>query len=210
MKTKKSKVEALESLNSADIIIGTKMITTGFNFKKVGLIWIILLEQELQIPKYNTEESVYTNTRQLLGRWARVWQKTDFIIQSFIPDNDIVKSIIWDNYKDFFIKTLEERKLFSYPPFWEIATLEYRHKAEKKALDFTTQLFNKLELEINHPSLEGTDLGGGAEIIFNKTATRKFNQYYYKIIIKWENIRETLTLIKPEILRNSGLSVSFD
>jgi len=38
MKTKKSKTEALKLLNNADIIIGTKMITTGFNFKKVGLI----------------------------------------------------------------------------------------------------------------------------------------------------------------------------
>jgi primosomal protein N' len=35
MKTKKSKIEALETLNNADIIIGTKMITTGFNFDKV-------------------------------------------------------------------------------------------------------------------------------------------------------------------------------
>lgn len=202
MKTKKSKIEALESLNGADIIIGTKMITTGFNFKKVGLIWIILLEQELQIPKYNTEESVYTNTRQLLGRWERLWQKTDFVIQSFIPDNETVQAIVSDNYRDFFIKTLEERKLFSYPPFWEIATLEYRHKSDQKALDFTTKLFNKLELEAT-PDKK-------IEIIFNKTSTRKFNQFYYKIILKWQNIRETLSLIKPEIIRNSGLSVSFD
>jgi primosomal protein N' len=38
MKTKKSKSEALDLLNNSDIIIGTKMITTGFNFEKVGLI----------------------------------------------------------------------------------------------------------------------------------------------------------------------------
>jgi primosomal protein N' (replication factor Y) len=66
MKTKKSKLEALDLLNNSDIIIGTKMITTGFNFKKVGLVGVILLEQELQIPKYNTEESVFINIRQLL------------------------------------------------------------------------------------------------------------------------------------------------
>ncbi len=202
MKTKKSKTEALESLNTTDIIIGTKMITTGFNFKKVGLVWIILIEQELQIPKYNTEESVYTNTRQLLGRWARLWQQTDFIIQSFIPDNDTVKSIVNDNYRDFFIKTLEERKLFHYPPFWEITTLEYRHKSEEKALDFTTQLFNKLELEISSEKK--------IEIIFNKSSTRKFNQFYYKIILKGEDIRSVLILIKAEVIRNSWLSITFD
>ena len=201
MKTKKSKSEAIQNLEKADIIIGTKMITTGFNFNKVWLIWVILLEQELQIPKYNTEESVYTNIRQLIWRGWRVWQETEFIIQSFIPDNENVKSIVYDNYKEFFIKVLQERKLFNYPPFWEIATLEYRHSSEKKAEEFTEKLHNKLIIENENNEVE---------IIFNKKSIKKINQYYYKIIIKWENIRDFIEKIKPEIIRNSGLVVIFD
>lgn len=201
MKTKKSKSEAIQNLEKADIIIGTKMITTGFNFNKVWLIWVILLEQELQIPKYNTEESVYTNIRQLIWRGWRVWQETEFIIQSFIPDNESVKSIVYDNYKEFFIKVLQERKLFNYPPFWEIATLEYRHSSEKKAEEFTEKLHNKLIIENENNEVE---------IIFNKKSIKKINQYYYKIIIKWENIRDFIEKIKPEIIRNSGLVVIFD
>ena len=201
MKTKKSKSEAIQNLEKADIIIWTKMITTWFNFDKVWLVWVILLEQELQIPKYNTEESVFTNIRQLIWRGARVWQKTDFIIQSFIPDNEIVKWIVFDNYRDFFIKTLQERKLFNYPPFWEIATLEYRHSSEKKSKEFTEKLHNKLIIENENNEVE---------IIFNKKAIKKINQYYYKIIIKWNKVRNFIEKIKPEIIRNSGLVVIFD
>jgi primosomal protein N' (replication factor Y) len=200
MKTKKSKLEALELLNKSDIIIGTKMITTGFNFKKVGLVGVILLEQELQIPKYNTEESVYINIKQLIGRWWRVQQKTDFIIQSFIPDNEIVQSIVYDNYREFFIKTINERKLFWYPPFWEVVTLEYRDISKEKALIFMQKLNNKLNLEDKK----------GIEIIFNEKSIKKINQHYYKIIVKWENIRNFIEKIKPEIIRNSGLNVIFD
>jgi len=202
MKTKKSKVEALDLLNNSDIIIWTKMITTGFNFEKVWLVWVILLEQELQIPKYNTVENVFINIRQLLWRWARVWQKTDFIIQSFIPDNEIVQSIIYDNYKDFFIETLKERKLFSYPPFWEVATLEYRHSSEKKAEEFMEKLNNKLVLENTEKE--------NIEIIFNKKSIKKINQFYFKIVIKWNKVRDFIEKIKPEIIRNSGLVVIFD
>lgn len=203
MKTKKSKSEAIQNLEKADIIIGTKMITTGFNFDKVWLIWVILLEQELQIPKYNTEESVYINIRQLIWRWWRVGQKTDFIIQSFIPDNEIVKSIIYDNYKSFFIKTLTERKIFNYPPFWEVVTLEYRNSSEKKAEEFMEKLNNKLNilLEENNEKVE---------IIFNKKGLKKINQYYFKIVIKWNNVRKFVEKIKPEIIRNSGLNIIFD
>ena len=202
MKTKKSKSEAIHNLVNADIIIGTKMITTGFNFEKVWLVWVILLEQELQIPKYNTVESVYINIRQLIWRWARVWQKTDFIIQSFIPDNEIVQSIIYDNYREFFIKVLQERKLFNYPPFWNIATLEYRHSSEKKAEEFMDKLYNKLVIENTWEEK--------LEIIFNKKSIKKINQYYFKIVIKWDGVRNFIEKIKPEIIRNSGLAVIFD
>jgi primosomal protein N' (replication factor Y) len=192
----------LETLNNADIIIGTKMITTGFNFDKVWLIWVILLEQELQIPKYNTVESVYINIRQLIWRGWRVGQKTDFIIQSFIPENDLVQSIIYDNYREFFIETLNERKLFNYPPYWEVATLEYRHSSEKKSEEFMEKLYNKLLIENTWEEK--------VEIIFNKKSIKKINQYYYKIIIKWDKVRNFIEKIKPEIIRNSGLVVIFD
>jgi primosomal protein N' (replication factor Y) len=78
VKNKKTKQEALDNIEKADIVIGTKMITTGFNFLNVWLIWVILLEQELQIASYNTEEKVFSNIKQLIWRGWRLWQKTDF------------------------------------------------------------------------------------------------------------------------------------
>lgn len=66
LQTVSAKKEATTMLDTADIIIGTKMITTGFNIQRLGLIGVILIEQELNIPRYNTEENVYSNIRQLL------------------------------------------------------------------------------------------------------------------------------------------------
>ena len=66
LQTVGAKKEAVHMLGTADIIIGTKMITTGFNIQNLGLIGVILIEQELAIPRYNTEENVYSNIRQLL------------------------------------------------------------------------------------------------------------------------------------------------
>jgi hypothetical protein len=42
------------------------MLTTGFDFDAIGLVTVILIEQELQIAKYNSEEKLYTNIKQLL------------------------------------------------------------------------------------------------------------------------------------------------
>lgn len=54
--SKSQKERAIQDMHQADIIIGTKMITTGFDFHDIGLIAVILLEQELQSPSYDSME----------------------------------------------------------------------------------------------------------------------------------------------------------
>lgn len=207
IKNKKDKENALIELENADIIIWTKMITTGFDFEWVWLIWVILLEQELQIPKYNTEEKVYSNIKQLIWRWERKWEQTDIVIQTFVPENEIIQTIVNDNYKDFFIKTLKERKLFNYPPFCEMITLEYRDKNEEKAKNFILNLKNKLDIEKNNLKLENINI---IDIIINPKYQKKYNQFYYKIIIKWNWLRNFIDCIKFEIFKNKGLVVIFE
>jgi len=136
IKTKKDKTEALENLHNADIIIGTKMLTTGFDLEDVGCIGVILLEGELSYPQFNIEEKIYTSLRQLFGRGERKGGETDIIVQTFIPENPLVQHITDGNYKDFFMDTLKERKEFSYPPFEEMVTLDFRDANKEKSLLF--------------------------------------------------------------------------
>ena len=204
IKNKTEKSKALASLQHADIIIGTKMITTGFDFENVWLVAVMLLEQELLIPWYNTQERVYSNVKQLLWRWGRKWQNTDFIIQTFVPENPIIETITQKNYKDFFTETLQERKMFLYPPFCEMVTLEYRHKSEEKAREFMKKLFQKLE------NVNTTNFENQYHILMTPGSFRKHNQYYFKIILKWNNVRNLLDTIKKDIFQNSQLSVIFE
>jgi hypothetical protein len=80
-----------------------------------------------------------------------------------------------DNYKNFFIKSLKERKLFNYPPFCEYAILEYRNENKQKALDYSKNLKNKLD---------NLNTDKKIEIIFVENSFKKFNKFHYKIILK--------------------------
>ena len=193
------KKEALETLTQAHIIIGTKMITTGYYFSNIWLIAIILAEQELMLPFFDAEEKVFINARQLI--WRARQKEVDVIVQTFIPENSCIKTLCEKNYKDFFLETLEERKLFSLPPYTEIAILEYRDVQNEKWKNFTTLLAHKLKL---------LDTSGEFEIISNNNARKKYNQYYHQIHIKWKDVRKILNLIKEEIIRNPRLTVAFD
>jgi hypothetical protein len=54
-------------------------------------------------------------------------------------------------------------------------TLEYRDKSEEKSYNFMLNLKNKLDLLNSNEKIE---------IIFNKHAFKKYNQYFIKIILK--------------------------
>lgn len=193
------KKDALSKLKSADIIIWTKMITTWFDFDKVWVIWIVLLEQELWIPDFRTEEKVYSNIKQVIWRGWRKWQESDIIIQTYIPDNPLVKGIVEDNYKDFMLKCLEERKMFWYPPFKEYAEIIIKDKnleaAEKKQDKFEEKLKNIKEDWI--------------QIIKNSNYAKRNNVFILKISVKWNNLRSFLQNIKKDIFRDRSLNIEF-
>ncbi len=200
MKNISSKKEALEKIKKADIIIGTKMVSTGFNFEGIWLIGVILVEQELTFPSFDAEEKAYQNLKQLIGRGNRKSQKTKIILQTFIPKNPTLLRLTHNNFKEFFSETLQERKDFLYPPYKEMVTLEYRHKNESQALKFIQKIEKKLQ-EYNTKNTY--------QILCGTTSFRKNNSYHVSCIVKWENIRNLLQNIESIILRESALSVIF-
>lgn len=194
------KKQAIENLQNAQIIIGTKMITTGFDFSHIGVIGVILLEWELQIPKYDTQEKIFQNFKQLSGRGGRVWQSTHIIVQTYGSKNSSITSLVESNYREFFKKTLSERKIFWYPPFCELVTLQYRNKSKEISLKKINDLYQSLLAY----SPENIDL------ILVDDATKKNNQYFTKIILKWKQVREFLGQFKKEIYQTKNLIVIFE
>ncbi len=200
MRNISSKKNALSDLESADIIIGTKMITTWFDFEKIACICVILVEQEMWSANYDATERAYSNLKQLIGRWNRKSQETKIILQSYIPKNTMVSQLTQYNFKDFFMETLKERKMFSYPPFWEIVKLEYRNPDSKKALQYIEKLALKLQ---------EYDTNKNFIIIAWSSTFKKNNSYHVACLIKWNNVRLLLWQIKSQILHEAKLSVIF-
>lgn len=202
IKNKSEKKSAHENLKKADIIIWTKMITTWFDFDNIALIWVLLIENELLIPEYNTSERLYQNIKQLIWRAGRKGENAEVVIQTFIPENENIELISEGNFKNFFIKTLEERKLFKYPPYNEVAEINLRNKDKNKWLEQINKLYKKL-LEINK------NYNNKFEINLIKQSYKRNMFHIHKITVKWDNIREILDNIKDDVFRNRDLSINF-
>ncbi len=199
LKTKSEQKWALEKLKNADIIIGTKMITTGFDLKNIWLIGVILLEQDIIFPRFDTEEKVFSTMKQLFWRAKRNNNTYEIVLQTFIPNNPMIQRITEWNYSDFLKHTLQERKFFWYPPYKEFVTLEYRHTNKETARLFMLKIYSLLQLQ-NFDDFE---------VFFSEIPRKKYNQYYFSLAIKWSSLQTRLQIIKKEIILNPSLTIEF-
>lgn len=155
------------------------------------------------MPFFDAEEQVYTRVTQMIGRGNRKNQHSNIIIQTFLPDSQIVEHITQKNYKDFLSTTLQDRKLLKLPPYGQIATLEYRDKNKEKIDTFLEKIHTKLQAA--NETLEEKK-----EIIFLAEYSQRYNYFSRKIIIRGTNIRFFLEIIKKDIVSNKQLSLTIE
>ncbi len=103
--------------HKADVLIGTQMIAKGFHFPAATLVGVLNADSALHIPDFRSGEKVFQLITQAAGRAGRADLPGEVIIQSFIPDHPILAFAAAQDYLSFYEAEIEERKLFSNPPF---------------------------------------------------------------------------------------------
>ncbi len=174
-----------------NIIIGTQLIIKGWDIDKVKLICLLNPDLELSFPDYRGYENSYQKLVQIFGRTSRKGNSGKVLIQTYDPENDILKKAIENNYESFFEEEIKNRKLFGYPPFSEIIKIQIKSKTEKTLNSRSKDIYKNL---VN----QNID---GIKIYYPVNSYPYRNNYLYSknIIIKVNN---NSSLIK-KILRNN-------
>ncbi len=139
------------SQGEVDILIGTQMITKGWDFPKMSLVGIIDADNMLTLPSWNTQEKAWQDLMQISGRVSRpgaIFPGT-VIIQTYHPENKLFKSVSEKNYMDFYEQEIFDRKTLSYPPFNKIAKLIFQDY-NKKRVDLETEKVYQLLISIDN------------------------------------------------------------
>ena len=119
--------------NEVDILIGTQMITKGWDLPNVRLVGIVSADAMLNYPDYRANERAYQLITQIAGRTGRGEHTGKVIIQTYTPDNPIFKSIMAHDYTLFYKTELEVRQELGYPPFANLVKLLYNNESQTKA-----------------------------------------------------------------------------
>lgn len=143
---------------NTDILIGTQIITKGFDFENISLVAVISADSLLGIQDFRADEKALQLLSQFRGRSGRRGDKGLFVIQTAQSSHPVYSSLDGETATNHL---LEERRTFAYPPFSRIIIVNiidrYEDRAQRMALQLSriiSQLFpskNALQSAVTGP-----------------------------------------------------------
>ena len=118
-----------------NVLIGTQMISKGLDFDHVSVVGILNADTMLNYPDFRSYERAYQLMAQVSGRAGRKHKQGRVVLQTRSIDHPIIGQVIGNRYEEMVEFQLEERQLFSYPPFYRLIYVYLKHRDENR-LDF--------------------------------------------------------------------------
>jgi primosomal protein N' (replication factor Y) len=177
--------EAVHSGN-IDIIVGTQTLAKGLDLPSLGLVGVIIADTSLYFPDFSAQERTYQLLHQVIGRIGRGHRESEAIIQTYMPDNAIIKQVTTNDWDEFYNNELMERERFLFPPFCYLLKLTCRRSTIRSVQLATAKLATKLMDDGLRVLVEGPSPS------FHE---RVDNKYCWQLVIKSKNRVELLKII---------------
>ena len=141
--TKKNSHEKILSSfgkGEADILIGTQMIAKGHDFPNVTLVGIIAADISLNSGSYKAAENTFQLLTQVSGRAGRSEREGRVYIQTYNPDNYVIRLSAKQDYKGFYDEEIAVRRILDYPPFGCFFNIMISGEKEREVIESSQRI----------------------------------------------------------------------
>ncbi|MBE6246446.1 MAG: primosomal protein N' [Bacteroidales bacterium] len=139
-----------------NILVGTQMISKGFDFEKLSLVAVIGADTILGIQDFRADEKALQLMNQLMGRTGRRLQQGKLIIQTSQKEHPVLQSLLNVNTSNSFnpdnsslpsitAQLLGERQQFQFAPYVRMVKIMVKHKDAAKLQELCSQILEKLQ-----------------------------------------------------------------
>lgn len=132
---------------NVDILIGTQMITKGWDLPNVRLVGVVSADAMLNYPDYRSSERAYQLLTQIAGRTGRGEHAGKVILQTYSPDNPVFEAVIKHDYQLFYTNELKSREELNYPPFAKLIKMLYNNESNDEVRQEAERVAEKLSHE---------------------------------------------------------------
>lgn len=168
-----------------DILIGTQMITKGFDFPEVTFVGVVSIDTVLNLPDFRSEERVFELLMQVAGRTGRGEKPGKVVIQTFNPQNPAIEMTRKYETAKFYDEQLKIRKELGYPPFGKMMQIIIQDENEEKAFKDAEKIAEVIQKAILKNGMKMISILGPAEA----PLSRLRNKYRVSMILKCKNAK---------------------
>lgn len=192
------------------ILVGTQMVTKGLDFENVTLVGVISADQSLYVSDFRAEERTFSQITQVVGRAGRGAKKGRAVIQTYTPQNEVIRLAAIQDYNGFFRREVEMRRALGNPPVQDLISVTASGINESVILACCAAI--KKELVAYSKEMSGMRVLGPAPAAVAKVN----NRYRYRVTIICKNnkmVRELISHAIKEVSRKKdyrGVSVYGD
>jgi len=117
------RLELVERLRRGeiDVMVGTQMITKGFDLPGVTLVGVVLADLGLNLPDFRSAERTFQLLTQVAGRAGRGERLGRVLIQTYAPHHYSIRAARDQDYERFIRRELRLRQEMGWPPYSRMA-----------------------------------------------------------------------------------------
>ena len=197
-----------------DVLVGTQMITKGYDFPGVTLVGVVAADLSLGFPDFRAGERTFQILSQVAGRSGRGAQTGRVIIQTFNPHHYAIHTAMAHDYLSFFHKELELREQLGYPPFSHLACLRFQGNNQRR----TAEVVRRMSREMKSLLAKWPKRGKEIQVLgpVESPISRLKGKYRWQILVKSRSaslLIHFLTRVEgfsKKIVKSSGVNLVFD
>lgn len=132
-------VDKMES-GEIDVVIGTQILAKGHHFPNLTLVGVVEADAGLYGTDFRAAEHTFQQLFQVAGRAGRGEFPGRVLLQTYQPDNPVLKAICAGNRDEFMAGDMEARKSAKMPPFGQLIAVIVEAQKESVLNKFCKEL----------------------------------------------------------------------
>ena len=208
----------LERFDAADcaVLLGTQIIAKGLDFPEVTLVGVVNADFALKLPDFRAGERAYDLLEQVAGRAGRGDRPGEVIIQTYLPEDPVIRAVAEHDRSIFTDYDLDQRRDALYPPFVRLVNILVWSASRDDAQDYIGRIARLLKRRWHAAAPDFLRAGSAVPQVLGPASCvieRAKDRYRFHLLVKSPvgyHVSDDIDACLKEAGSVRGVSVSVD
>ena len=193
-----------------------QMLAKGLDFPEVTLVGVVNADFALKLPDFRAGERAYDLLEQVAGRAGRGDRPGEVIIQTYLPEDPVIRAVAEHDRSVFTDYDLDQRRDALYPPFVRLVNILVWSASRDDAQDYIGRIAKLLKRRWHAAAPDFLRAGSAVPQVLGPASCvieRAKDRYRFHLLVKSPvgyHVSDDIDACLKEVGSVRGVSVSVD